>query len=164
MQRKALSESDRKRCRRNVWCQPGLPDGLFLNQKSWFGKILEGLRWEKVAIFFGHLQYFTDEWDILWPFATFCVHLVCTCFPVLVSWTKKNLATLVSIKSTNSYCSKAGFSSYKFPKCTWETVKASQFKRKTKDIFVARNNLDLIVSDVQFGNSYSVLKRSRFFK
>jgi hypothetical protein len=26
----------------------GLPDGFFLNQKSKFGQILEGLRWENV--------------------------------------------------------------------------------------------------------------------
>jgi hypothetical protein len=39
-------------------------------------------------------------WDILLPFGTFCVHLVhfvfiWYIFPVLVSCTKKNLATLV---------------------------------------------------------------------
>jgi hypothetical protein len=28
-----------------------------------------------MEIFYGHLQYFTDIWDILWPFGTFCVHL-----------------------------------------------------------------------------------------
>jgi hypothetical protein len=37
---------------------------------------LECLRWENVAKFYGHLEYFTDIWDILWPFGTFCVHLV----------------------------------------------------------------------------------------
>jgi hypothetical protein len=42
-----------------------LPDGFFSNQKSQFGKILEGLRWENVDIFYGHLEYFTDIWDIL---------------------------------------------------------------------------------------------------
>jgi hypothetical protein len=30
---------------------PGLPDGLFSNQKSKFGKILEGLAMEEVGIF-----------------------------------------------------------------------------------------------------------------
>jgi hypothetical protein len=53
---------------------------------------------EKVDIFHGLLEYFTVIWDIL-PFATFCVHLVhfvyiWYIFPVLVSCTKKNLATL----------------------------------------------------------------------
>jgi hypothetical protein len=43
----------------------GLPDGLFSNQKSQFGEILEGLRLEKVYIFFGHLEYFMEIWDIL---------------------------------------------------------------------------------------------------
>jgi hypothetical protein len=37
---------------------------------------LEGLRLEKVYIFFGHLEYFMEIWDILWPFGTFCIHLV----------------------------------------------------------------------------------------
>jgi hypothetical protein len=44
---------------------PGLPDGLFSNQKSKFGLILVGLRLENVDIFNGHLKYFTDIWDIL---------------------------------------------------------------------------------------------------
>jgi hypothetical protein len=34
----------------------GLPDGIFPNQKSQFGKILEGLGMEKVDIFYGHLE------------------------------------------------------------------------------------------------------------
>jgi hypothetical protein len=29
----------------------GLPDGFFSNQKSKFGQILEGLRWENVRTF-----------------------------------------------------------------------------------------------------------------
>jgi hypothetical protein len=33
----------------------GLPDGMFLNQKSKFGKILEGLGMKKIGIFYGHL-------------------------------------------------------------------------------------------------------------
>jgi hypothetical protein len=56
--------------------QPGLPDGLFSNQKSQFGSILEGLRLENVDMFYGHFEYFTDIWDILWPFGTFCFYLV----------------------------------------------------------------------------------------
>jgi hypothetical protein len=43
----------------------GLPDGSFSNQKSQFGQILEGLRWENVAIFYGYLEYFTNICDIL---------------------------------------------------------------------------------------------------
>jgi hypothetical protein len=31
---------------------------------------------ENFNIFYGHLEYFTDIWDILWPFGTFWVHLV----------------------------------------------------------------------------------------
>jgi hypothetical protein len=74
--------------------ESGLPDGLFSNQKSQFGQILEGLRWENVAIFYGHLEYVFDGhlgyfmtlWYILCSFGKF--------FPVLVPCTKKNLATL----------------------------------------------------------------------
>jgi hypothetical protein len=43
----------------------GLPDGLFSNQKSQFGKILEVLRLEIVYKFFGRLEYFMEIWDIL---------------------------------------------------------------------------------------------------
>jgi hypothetical protein len=43
----------------------GLPDGLFSNQKSQFGKIFQGLGLENVDIFYGHLEHFTDIWDIL---------------------------------------------------------------------------------------------------
>jgi hypothetical protein len=45
-----------------------LPDGLLSNQKSQFGKILEGLGMENVGIFYGHSEYFTAIWYILWPF------------------------------------------------------------------------------------------------
>jgi hypothetical protein len=37
---------------------------------------LGGPRLEIVEIFQGHLEYFTDIWDISWPSGTFCVHLV----------------------------------------------------------------------------------------
>jgi hypothetical protein len=46
-----------------VWT-PGLPDGLFSNQKSQFGQILDGLRLENVDIFYVHEEYFTDTCDI----------------------------------------------------------------------------------------------------
>jgi hypothetical protein len=74
---------------RNFDVRTGLPDGLFSNQKSQFGKILEGLILENVVpfgIFYGHLGYFMTIWYTLCSFGTF--------FPVLVSCTKKNLATL----------------------------------------------------------------------
>jgi hypothetical protein len=38
----------------------GLPDGLFSDQKSQFGKIFQGLRLKNVDILQGHLEYFTD--------------------------------------------------------------------------------------------------------
>jgi hypothetical protein len=56
--------------------QAGLPDGLFSNQKSQFGYILEGLAMENLGIFYDHLVYFTATEHILWPFGIFCGHLV----------------------------------------------------------------------------------------
>jgi hypothetical protein len=52
----------------------GMPDGLFSNQKSQFGQILEGLAMETVCIFYVH---FTAILNILWLFGIFCGHLVC---------------------------------------------------------------------------------------
>jgi hypothetical protein len=43
----------------------GMPDGLFPYQKSQFGYISEGLRLEFLDVRYGHLEYFTDIWDIL---------------------------------------------------------------------------------------------------
>jgi hypothetical protein len=43
----------------------GLPDGSFSNQKSQFGNILEGLRLKNVHLFYGHLEYFIEIWDML---------------------------------------------------------------------------------------------------
>jgi hypothetical protein len=37
--------------------KPGLPDGLFSNQKFQFGKILDCLGMENVGIFYDHLEY-----------------------------------------------------------------------------------------------------------
>jgi hypothetical protein len=53
-----------------------LPDGLFSNQKSHFELIWESLGWENVATYYGHSEYFTNIWYILWPLGTVCVHLV----------------------------------------------------------------------------------------
>jgi hypothetical protein len=89
-------------CRRTRWplchaaratSNQGLPDGLFSNQKSHCGEIVEDLRMENVEIFYG-------IWNILCTFEISCEHLVhfvliCYIFPFLVSCTKKNLATLL---------------------------------------------------------------------
>jgi hypothetical protein len=56
----------------------------------------EGLGMENVCIFYGHLEYFTIIWYILWPFGKFGSLLVCAFFSVLVCLAKKNLATVVS--------------------------------------------------------------------
>jgi hypothetical protein len=45
--------------------QSGLPDGLFSNPKSQFWVNLEGLRLENLNIFYGHLEYFMEIWNIL---------------------------------------------------------------------------------------------------
>jgi hypothetical protein len=44
--------------------EPGLPDGLFSNPKSQFGKILEGLRSKIVDVLYDRLEHFTHIWDI----------------------------------------------------------------------------------------------------
>jgi hypothetical protein len=54
----------------------GLPDGLFSNQQSRFGKNFQCLRLENVGIFYGHLEYFPDICDILRPVGTFCAHFL----------------------------------------------------------------------------------------
>jgi hypothetical protein len=54
-----------------------------------FGKFWRSLGWKLLI----YLEYFTDIRNILCPFGTFCVHLVHS-FPVLVSCSKNNLATL----------------------------------------------------------------------
>jgi hypothetical protein len=69
-----------------------LPDGLFSNQKSQFGEILEGFGKDDVWIFCGHSEY-------LQPIGVFHGHLVYfegiwSLFHKL-SCTKKNLATLL---------------------------------------------------------------------
>jgi hypothetical protein len=54
----------------------GLPDGVFSNQKSLFGHILECHKIDHVGIFCGHLEYFTTIWHVSWPFGVFCGSLV----------------------------------------------------------------------------------------
>jgi hypothetical protein len=54
----------------------GMPDGLFSNQKSNLGEILEGLAMENVGIFYVYFVYFTAIGNILWSFGIFCGHLV----------------------------------------------------------------------------------------
>jgi hypothetical protein len=66
--RESVSNAEKIRTffgRKMTLADSGLPDGLFSNQKSQFGQILDGLRWENVDIFYVHLEYFTDIWDIL---------------------------------------------------------------------------------------------------
>jgi hypothetical protein len=48
---------------------------MFLNQKSKFVLILEGLAMEHVGIFYGHLVHFTVFCYILWTFGIVCGNL-----------------------------------------------------------------------------------------
>jgi hypothetical protein len=52
-----------------------MPDGLFSNQKSQFGQILEGLAMENVRNFVS-IVYFSAIGNMLWLFCIFCGHLV----------------------------------------------------------------------------------------
>jgi hypothetical protein len=45
--------------------RPGLPDGLYPNQKSQFGLLLEDLKLKNVYKIYVLLDSFTDIWDIL---------------------------------------------------------------------------------------------------
>jgi hypothetical protein len=54
----------------------GLPDGLFSNQKSHLGSILEGLAIENLGTFYAHLVYFSAIENISRPIGIFCGHLV----------------------------------------------------------------------------------------
>jgi hypothetical protein len=71
----------------------GLPDGLFSNQKSKFGSILEGLAMEDYGILYGLFVHFTVFCYILSTFGIVRSNLV-HFFPFLVFCTKKNLAAL----------------------------------------------------------------------
>jgi hypothetical protein len=64
---------------------PGLPDGIFSNQKSEFWHIFEGLVLENVGEFYDYLVYLLNFIAIWYIFG----HL-----GYLVSCTEKNLATL----------------------------------------------------------------------
>jgi hypothetical protein len=68
------------------------------------GIFLVCLRLENVVIFYVHLEYFTDIWYIVWLFGKFLCSFG-TFFPVLVSLTKKNLATLnVFLRTAQTLC------------------------------------------------------------
>jgi hypothetical protein len=69
-----------------------LPDGLFSNQKSKFGYILEALAMEDVGVFYGRLINFPGIWHILWWFGIFSPFWYI--LSVSECCTKKNLAAL----------------------------------------------------------------------
>jgi hypothetical protein len=53
--------------------EAGLPDGpvYFQTKNPSLGKFLEGIGMDKVGIFYGHLEYTSAIWYILWPFGNF---------------------------------------------------------------------------------------------
>jgi hypothetical protein len=68
-----------------------MPDGIFSDQSCNLGKFGRALQWKM-------LVYFMNIWSILRPFDKFYGYLVYFVvnwyiYPVLVSFTKKNLAT-----------------------------------------------------------------------
>jgi hypothetical protein len=74
----------------------GLPDGLFSNQESQFGKILEDLARENLGIFYDHLIYvFYGHWKYFMAIWYICGHLVYFSPFGYIFW--KNLATLLAI-------------------------------------------------------------------
>jgi hypothetical protein len=90
---------------------PGLPDGFCQTKNTNLDTFWRSLDWNTyVYIFNGHLEYFTDIWDILWRFRSFCVHFV-HFFLFLVPCTMKNLATLLcpSHSRKSSYLSFPSF-------------------------------------------------------
>jgi hypothetical protein len=85
----------------------GLPDGLFSNQKSQFGKILEGLRMKNAGIIDGYLEYFTVIWYISWPFGN--VVVICDIFPHFwhivsgIIWQPRSVKNLLLIFSARTF-------------------------------------------------------------
>jgi hypothetical protein len=63
---------------------------------------LEGLGIENDVIFYGHLEYFTATWYNLQPFGIVCGSFG-VFFPFWYVWTKKNLATLLSLTGVFEY-------------------------------------------------------------
>jgi hypothetical protein len=55
--------------------------------------MFEGLAMEDVGVFMAIFFLFSAKWYIVWPFDTFCGHLVYI-FPALVYCTEKKLAAL----------------------------------------------------------------------
>jgi hypothetical protein len=89
-------------------------------RESQFGQTLKGLRLDNGDLFYGRLEYFTDIWDILRTFGVRVVHF----FPVFVSWAKKNLAALESMRSDDKRSLVAAFISHKLrPKSTIRDVR-----------------------------------------
>jgi hypothetical protein len=58
-----------------------LPDDFFSRPKSQFGSILEGLKLENVDLFYGHLEYFTEMWNILQTLGIFYMCIIAKFLP-----------------------------------------------------------------------------------
>jgi hypothetical protein len=64
------------------------------------GKFWTASDWKKLIFICGHLEYFTDIWDILCPFGMYIMWSFGIFFPVLVCCTEKNLATLPGARAS----------------------------------------------------------------
>jgi hypothetical protein len=70
---------------------------------------------ENLGIFNDYLVYFTAIVNILWSFGIFCDNLVGIFFPVLVFLTKKNLATLLTMRFNREATDMYAFTHLRFP-------------------------------------------------
>jgi hypothetical protein len=87
-----------------VFCDHLVHVGIFCGHLVYF-VVIWYILWS-FGIFCGHLVYFVVIWYILWSFGIFYGDLVHLFVPVLVCYTKKNLATLFCSrvrKVTNSW-------------------------------------------------------------
>jgi hypothetical protein len=100
-------------------------DGLFSNQKSKFGLILEGLAMEDDGtyryIIYGHLVHFTALGDILWTFGIQFV-VIWYVFPALVFCSKQNLAILTDSGKTNNISYVGAFQN-NLPNLLWNVMR-----------------------------------------
>jgi hypothetical protein len=89
----SAKKGETKTFRRRLWFCTGLPDCIF-KQKIPIGVNFGGSRNGRCWYILWPFGLFTVIWYILWQFGRFYGYLV-DFFPVLVCFTKKNLATLV---------------------------------------------------------------------
>jgi hypothetical protein len=85
---------------------PGLPDGLYSNQKIPIWVNLVGLGMENDGIFYGRLEYFTVIWYILRTFGNIVV--IWYIFSRFGKLCQENLATPVVAHISSFHCPISG--------------------------------------------------------